>query len=158
MRLSNIALSTLATVVPLAAAIGNAVVENQCDDPVYLWSVGSTMGDEQTIDPGESYSEPFRLDDTTGGISLKITRNEGGLFDGSPQLNYAYALADEKTRVFYDLSSVFGEAFEGDPLLVKPSDENCGEISWPDGVSPKGSQVNDCGSDGDVTLFLCAEE
>jgi hypothetical protein len=138
-----------------ALAVGDAVVANNCKTPVFLWSVGSALGPRVEIPPGGSYSEPFHRDPVSGGIALKITRTAGGLFDGSPQLNYAYTLTTDGARVFYDLSAVFGNAFQGSALLVDPAEPACREISWPTGVPPGGSQVRDCVSGSDITLTLC---
>ncbi|KAA8642868.1 hypothetical protein EYZ11_010722 [Aspergillus tanneri] len=153
MHLSNF-LVTLAALAPLASATGKAIVKNNCKDPVYLWSVGGSVGPKQTIKPGESYSEVFRRDPASGGISLKITTGENGLYDGSPQMNFAYTL--DGNRVWYDLSDVFGDPFAGTTASVKPSDGSCRSICWANGVSPGGSQVKDCQANSDETLTLCA--
>ncbi|KAJ5688809.1 BYS1 domain protein [Penicillium macrosclerotiorum] len=141
---------------PLASAVGNAVVENHCDSPVYLWSVGSSVGERQTIDPGANYSEELRHDDVSGGIALKITTTENGLYDGSPQTDFAYALSG--TEVFYDLSDVFGDPFSGKTLVVNPSVDTCNNICWSGGIAATAaSQTESCTSDSDVTLTLCAD-
>lgn len=158
MRFSLPALSALAALTPLAAAAGSAIVENQCKDTVYLWSVGGSMGDRQDIKAGGIYSEEIHRDPVSGGVALKITTTEGGLFDGSPQLNYAYTLSEDGSRVFYDLSNVFGNAFEGDAVIVEPSKKECGVIDWPNGTPSDGSQVKDCESSADIRLTLCHDE
>ncbi|PKX96478.1 putative BYS1 domain protein [Aspergillus novofumigatus IBT 16806] len=116
-------LSCLAALIPLASAVGNAVVTNNCAAPVYLWSVGGSVGPKQTIQPGKSYSEALHHDPASGGVSLKITRTDNGLYDGSPS---------STTRT-------------------------CPSICWPKGVSPGGSQVKNCGANGDIVLTLCAK-
>ncbi|KAF4222878.1 hypothetical protein CNMCM8980_000967 [Aspergillus fumigatiaffinis] len=148
-------LLSLAALIPLASAVGNAVVTNNCAAPVYLWSVGGSVGPKQTIQPGKSYSEALHHDPASGGVSLKITRTDNGLYDGSPQLNYAYTL-DGQT-VWYDMSDVFGDPFSGSALVVKPATGTCPSICWPNGVSPGGSQVKNCGANGDIVLTLCAK-
>jgi len=53
------------TVTALAACVnaaGRAIVTNYCTDPIYLWSVGSSMSDQNIVYPKSSYSEPFRTD------------------------------------------------------------------------------------------------
>lgn len=152
LTLTTVALTTLATT---ATAVGNAVVTNNCADPIYLWSVGSSVSPKHTIAPGSNYTEPFHHDDQSGGIALKITRTDNGLYDGSAQLTYSYSLDGES--VWYDLSSVFGDAFEGDAIVVKPEDEGCGSICWAEGSTPGGSQVKTCAAKGDVGLVVCAE-
>ena len=157
MHFTTTLLATLTTLTPITYALGNAVVTNNCPDPVYLWSVGSSVGPKQTIEHGANYTEPFRHDSTTGGIALKITRNDNGLYDGSAQMTYSYTLDSGDARVWYDLSDVFGDPFSGEAVVVKPEDGGCRSICWPEGVSPGGSQVKDCAADGDVGLTLCAE-
>ncbi|PYI28077.1 putative BYS1 domain protein [Aspergillus indologenus CBS 114.80] len=148
------ATSALVLLPTLAAAAGNAVVTNNCNTPIYLWSVGGSVGPRQTIQPGASYTEALHYDPASGGVSLKITKTPDGLYDGSPQLNYAYTLDGAKT--WYDLSSVFGDAFAGSVLSVKPSDTACPKICWPNGVNPGGSQVKTCQAGSTETLTVCA--
>ncbi|KAJ5104327.1 hypothetical protein NUU61_001674 [Penicillium alfredii] len=149
-------IASLAALAPLASAVGNAKVQNHCKDPVYLWSVGGTVGSQQTIEPGKEYSEPLRHDDKSGGVSLKITTKENGLYDGSPQTNFAYTL--DGSNVWYDLSDVFGDPFSGESLVVNPSKADCPNICWASGVSPGASQTKTCTSDSDVTLTLCSDK
>lgn len=59
--------------------------------------------------------------------------------------------------MWYDLSSVFGDAFEGEGVVVKPEIEGCGEICWAEGTTPGGSQVKTCEAGGDIGLVVCAE-
>lgn len=154
MHFSTATLLSLAALSPLVSAVGNAVVKNSCDFPVYLWSVGGSVGPKKTIQPGGSYTETFRHDPQSGGISLKITSENDGLYNGAPQLNYAYTL--DGNNVWYDLSTVFGSPFEGDRLRVKPSDGGCQSICWPSGVNPGGSQVKVCQANSNEVLTLCA--
>jgi hypothetical protein len=146
--------TTLAVLSP-ALAVGKAKVTNYCANPVYLWSVGGSIGPKQTIASGGTYSETYRRDPQSGGIALKITRVNDGLFQPNvPQTIYSYTLDNDK--IWYDLSAVFGDAFAGSRLEVKPSDPNCQSIIWADGRPPAGSQVKVCGSGANVTLTLCA--
>lgn len=114
MQLTRSVLTSLVAIsplVPLAHAVGFARVANNCANTTYAWSVGSSVGDMQTIDSGGVYSEPFRSDPVSGGVSIKVCRTADGLFDGSPQTNFAYSL--NGSLVWYDLSDVFGDAFNG---------------------------------------------
>jgi len=154
MHFSIAVIASVAALVPLASAVGKAVVKNNCKAPVYLWSVGSSVGPRQTIAAGSSYSETLHHDPVSGGIALKITRTANGLYDGSPQTNFAYTLDGSQT--WYDLSDVFGDPFSGKGLAVDPSVTSCPDICWSGGVSPGGSQVHDCTSTSDITLTLCA--
>lgn len=146
------ALSTLATAV--AAAPGTAGVKNLCDFDVYLWYVGGSVSDMETIPKkGGTKGETYKVDPTSGGRTLKMTLDEDGLYTGAPQLNLAYTL--DEPRVWYDMSEVFGSPFEGHELSVQPSDDDCQDITWEDGVSPGGSNVRTCSSEADFTLVLC---
>ncbi|KAF4817110.1 Antigenic thaumatin-like protein [Colletotrichum siamense] len=137
-----------------ANALGRAVVVNRCPTEVTLWSVGGSVSAANTLSPnGGSYGETFVRDATTGGKSLKVTNARDGLYTGAAQLNFAYNL--DGSQVWYDLSTVFGDAFAGKKITVKGK-AGCGEIVWASGTNPGGSQVKVCGSDGDVTLTLCA--
>lgn len=155
MRFTTAAIASVAALAPLANAVGHAKVVNRCDFPVYLWSVGGSVGPEHKIAAsGGTYSELLHHDPSSGGIALKLTTTPNGLYDGSPQTNFAYTL--DGSTVWYDLSDVFGDAFSGDRLKVVPSVTTCPKICWPGGVSPSGSQVRDCAATSDITLTLCA--
>lgn len=147
-------LVSAATLAPLALA-GNAIVQNACTDPVYLWSVGGSVGERQTIDPGANYTETTHYDSVSGGIAIKITRTENGLYDGSPQTNFQYALTD---HLYYDLNDVYGDPFSGSTLVARPSIDTCNTICWGGGVRAMvTSQTEACSTDADITLTLCAE-
>ncbi|KAF2455773.1 putative BYS1 domain protein [Lineolata rhizophorae] len=148
-------ISSLLALAPAALAVGSAKVENNCDSNVYLWSVDSSVGDQVTLEPGTGYSEPFHWDDQSGGVALKITRVENGLYiANTPQTIFSYTL--DGTKIWYDLSDVFGDGFAGESLVVAPADDNCPSIVWADGTPPAGSQTRVCGSNNAVTLTLCA--
>ncbi|KAI9368119.1 hypothetical protein BJX61DRAFT_537513 [Aspergillus egyptiacus] len=156
MHFSNIAIVSITALAPLANAVGYAKVHNNCLAKMYLWSVGGSVSQVHTINPGETYSEQFHRDPTSGGIALKISRKPDGLYNGSPQLNFAYTL--DPNQVWYDLSTVFGSAFRDRVLTVTSDNEDCPSICWPDGVQPAGSQVKTCEPTADQILTLCAEE
>lgn len=155
--LSSTTLTMAAGMLPLAHAIGNAVIYNNCTDPVYIWSVGAAVGKEQTLNAGESFTEQFRWDNQTGGIALKITLHAGGLYDGSPQTDFAYTL-DSSNNLWYDLSDVYGDPFVNSTVAVVPADTSCATISWDGGVPPAGSKTAVCSGDKDVQLILCHDE
>lgn len=138
---------------PAVSAVGNARVVNRCPQTVYAWSVGGSVGPRQTLATGQTYSEVLRRDPQSGGISIKISKNADGLYNASPQTHYAYSL--DGANIWYDLSSVFGDAFSGSALNVRPSVTSCPSISWPQGRNPGGSQVKVCNSNSNITLTLC---
>lgn len=154
MHFSTAVIASVAAMAPLASAVGNAIVTNHCQFPVYLWSVGGSVGPKQTIPAGGSYTEALHHDSASGGISLKITTVDNGLHNGSPQTNFAYTL--DPGTVWYDLSDVFGDPFSGKSIVVRPTDTTCSNICWAQGVNPGGSQTKNCNSDTSVNLDLCA--
>lgn len=155
-----LALATAAVVPALGAVIprsvGEATVLNHCSFPVTLWSVGSSVSAPVALAATNgTYSEEFVKDPVTGGKALKITTTSDGLYTGAPELILAYSL--DGSNVWYDLSSVFGDAFKGHKVTVAGTGTgSCGAIEWAEGTQPAGSQTKVCGSAGDVVLDLCA--
>ncbi|KAH8704977.1 putative BYS1 domain protein, partial [Talaromyces proteolyticus] len=141
----------LTTLLPcLAHTLASAIVFNNCTDTtVYLWSVGSRIGDVQTIDTGKTYSEEFRHDSQTGGISLKITTVPDGIYTSSPETDYAYSLVDDNTTVWYDISDVNGDPFANYTVALVPSSGACRGFVWENGVSPSGTHTASCSADVD---------
>lgn len=148
-------LAPLALATPILA-IGKATVVNNCGREVSLWSVGSavTPAPGPLAARGGSYSETFVRDAVTGGKTLKVTLARDGLYTGAPQLNFAYNL--DGGQVWYDLSTVFGDAFAGSRLVVASRQATCPQIVWGSGTNPGGSQVKVCTAEQDVVLTLCA--
>lgn len=134
--------------------IGRAIVTNQCDEPIYLWSVGSSVGPQKTLTKDTSYSEVFEKDPVSGGVALKITNTEGGLFKPNvSQIIFAYNL--DANQVWYDMSELFGNGFSGRTVKVTPTDPSCETINWASGSSPAGSSVKTCQADTDLELTFC---
>ncbi|KAJ5151047.1 uncharacterized protein N7482_010299 [Penicillium canariense] len=154
MHFTTAVVATIAALAPLASAVGNAKVVNKCNFPVYLWSVGGSVSAQNTINSGATYSEVLHHDPASGGIALKLTTVENGLYNGSPQTNFAYTLDGQ--QVWYDLSDVFGDPFSNHAIGVKAA-ASCPSICWPHGINPGGgSQVKVCNANSDVTLTLCS--
>lgn len=146
------------TPTPKPRKLGHAIVKNNCQFPVYLWSVGTNVQPVQTLEPNTSYRELFREDSNTGGIALKISTEIDGLYTSAPQMVFAYNLSyfrrrgDNGEKVWYDLSDVFGDPFEGFPVSLTPAEP---AIHWAEGVPPGGSQVRVVSSRMDLILSLC---
>ncbi|KAL4895037.1 hypothetical protein BDV59DRAFT_200294 [Aspergillus ambiguus] len=151
---------TLLSMAPLALAnpiltarqsttIGQAVVDNECSFPVYLWSVSSTVGSGVTLEPFTTYSEEFRADSSTGGVAIKVTTTPEGLYTGAAQTIFAYSLIGN--TVYYDLSDVYGDAFKGNRVSLGGAQGDA--ITWEDGVPPSGSQVRTQASNLDVVVL-----
>ena len=154
MQFLTLALTALSLVVA-TNAVGRAIVTNQCVEPIYLWSVGGSIGPQRTITKDTSYSETYHKDPASGGIALKITAIENGIFKPNvSQLIFAYNL--DPQLVWYDMSAIFGEAFAGRTLKITPTDSSCASIVWGSGRQPAGSQVRNCGSNADLELQFCS--
>ncbi|KAF2119326.1 hypothetical protein BDV96DRAFT_596064 [Lophiotrema nucula] len=146
---------TIATILALAAsvaAVGNAIVKNNSNQTLYVWSVNSTIGPQNIIAPGGTYSEALHRDPKTGGITIKITKVKDGLYTGAPEQIFAYSL--DGAQVWYDLSAVFGEPFNGQRVTV--TSKNGATIDWPKGTNPGGSQVKVTTSTDDVVFTAYA--
>lgn len=143
-------LSAAATPSPDIARLGRAVIVNHCQTPIYIWSVGSTVRPQTTILPYGRYFETFRRDVGTGGIAIKISTVQDGLYTSAPQTVFAYNLS--RNKVWYDLSDVFGDPFKGHPVVLQPAEP---QLYWQDGVPPAGSQVRVRDSSVDLVLTLC---
>ncbi|KAI9926803.1 hypothetical protein AWENTII_011434 [Aspergillus wentii] len=135
---------------PMNQTTGNSIISNNCETPIYLWSVGSTVGPQIAIKPGHNYSEPFHHDQKSGGVALKVTTVMDGLYTSAPQTVFAYNLVEKS--VWYDLSDVFGDPFEGEMVSLMPS---MPEIVWKEGIPPSGSEVRTQSSKEDLVLSLC---
>ncbi len=135
-------------------AVGRAIVTNQCDAPIYLWSVGSSISNRTVLSKDSTYGEKFHSDFKSGGIALKITSTPDGLTTpNASQLIFAYNV--DASFVWYDLSSLFGDGFAGSTLRVQPSNDACDTISWHDGKTPAGSQVRKCEKETNLELTFC---
>jgi hypothetical protein len=152
--LTLFSLITSALAITTPPAVGRAIVTNQCDGPLYLWSVGGSIGAQQTIEKDSSYSETLRRDPVSGGIALKLSNTEGGIFKPNvSQTIFAYNL--DVNQVWYDMSNIFGDGFAGRTMKVTPTDSSCASITWGFGKQPAGSQVKVCGAEADLELSFC---
>lgn len=153
MLLAEISLAIVALTTG-AQAVGRAIVTNQCDQTIYLWSVGSSIGPQQVIPKDSSYSEYYHRDPTSNGIALKMTAEEGGIFKPNvSQTIFAYNLDGD--QVWYDMSDLFGDGFAGRTMTLRPTDQTCKVISWPAGKPSSGSNIASCQAGTDLELTFC---
>jgi len=156
--------SLLALIASVRAG-GIAVVLNNSPDPIYVWSVGGTVGPRHDIKAGQTYAscnffqltatggiywEEMHHDDKSGGIAIKMTKEADGLNSGAPQQVWAYNL--DGGTVWYDLSTVFGAPFAGSRLDV--TGDNGGSIVWPNGIHPGGNQLTKAPSEGNIFFSI----
>ncbi|CAO2650063.1 Nn.00g013550.m01.CDS01 [Neocucurbitaria sp. VM-36] len=142
--------STLLAFATSVTATGSALVLNNSTNPIYLWSTGSEVGPRQKVVSGGLYMEDLHRDEKTGGIAIKITKNEDGLFNGDPQQVFAYTL--DGAQVWYDLNAIFGEPFHGQRVEV--TSNSGGAIVWTNGSNPGGSQVKVTSSDENIWFTI----
>jgi hypothetical protein len=149
---SSASLSPNATPTPASidARLGRAIIVNHCKIPVYIWSVGTVIRNPAALLPGNRYGETFRQDHTAGGIAIKISTEENGLYDSAPLTVFAYNINNQS--VWYDLSDVFGDPFNGQPVVLSPAEP---PIDWANGIPPSGSQVRVQDVSEDLLLTLC---
>ncbi|ORX94825.1 hypothetical protein BCR34DRAFT_550131 [Clohesyomyces aquaticus] len=118
--------------------LGRAIVANQCDHDIWLWSI-----DEQTSIPNikvgarSTYTEPMRAPCNGCGISLKISNTDQLL--GGQQTQFEYAIANN--QVYYDIS--FVDCAKGDSAADCPGHDKglvidsplgaCGPLDCPAG-------------------------
>jgi hypothetical protein len=163
----------IATVAALAAtvttvnALGNAIINNNCGFPVYVWPIDAQRNpsDPITVAPGGQYSEAYHAL-SSGGVSLKIgtTPNKGG-----KQTQFEYTLASfGASSLWYDGSNV--DCTDSDcpfwnyGINLKASDSSCPTRNCAVGAVCSGFYTlwNDdintlsCSSSADTIMTVCS--
>ena len=146
-----------------AAAVGNAVVKNNCGFSVYLRSVGSSVGALQTITAGGSYSEQFRTTSTGAGVSLKIDKTGDPTGSGAGNIvQFEYTLSG--STVYYDLSTLDGNPFKAYYQAIVPASSACTKVVCSANESPclasyhpgdSSSHTQSCTSSGNLVYNIC---
>lgn len=140
-------------------ATGQTIVQNNCADPIYLWSIGHDPAPQTTIAPGKAFSQAYWRDPVTGGVAIKMTSVQNGLYNRSPQLVLAYTLNKDEKLVYYDLSTVFGSPFEGKQVRLSAGqgDKTNKVVEWKNGVptSGNGSPTMVVVEKEDLMLTIC---
>jgi len=148
-------ISALAIFAPMVSAVGSVTIYNNCPQSIiYIWSVGSAIPTNPWVTlPENTYYEQFHEDPVTGGISIKILTSYNGLYDGNPQMDLAYTVDPDASKVWYDLSDIDGDPFAGN--VVNLESPGCPGVTWPNGVRPIGAEPMACDIDAQLNLFLC---
>ena len=166
MKYTNTAFALAAVAVSTARAQGTAAIVNMCSEPAYIWSVGDEQSPMVAL-PNQTvgYQEPYRSKADLSGISIKIAPSfvgDGGLDTSKNITQFEYTLTPG--TIWYDLSYVNGNAFQGIPVLLQPSDLSCPNVTCAadDGVCKEVyNNPNDdlathaCGADADLFFLLC---
>lgn len=142
------------------SALGTAIVHNQCDFDVYLWSVSDTAGSMQTLSAnGGEYSEAYQNNPDGGGISIKVGRDTTGF----NITQYEYTL--QSGSLWYDLSLINGYPFVEFGVSIIPSDTTCSSVICPAGlelcaaaymVPDDNFATAECTSSADTVMLLCS--
>lgn len=160
MLYANLAAAAALLLAPLAkAATGEAIVQNECAFPVYLWSVSNVAGPMVTVPVGSNYTETYRANPNGGGISIKIA-DKADSSDGITQFEYTLA-----TTIWYDISNINGYPFEQWGVTLIPSISTCTTKVCPAGITLCADAYNtpdenwataDCDASADLVLVLCS--
>lgn len=138
-----------------------AIVENACDDPVYLWSVSDHQSEMHTLlGHGGIYTEAYQIP-AYGGVSIKISRTQS-LADPIEQFEYTL-----KDTLWYDLSNVNGDPFLKANLQLSSSHPACKTVTCPANIptchaaysTPHDDWATHmCDATSNTTLTLCTKK
>lgn len=145
-----------AAFVALAQAAGNAIVINSCSYNVYMANTPAMGGGystiDQTLSPGDTYSQPWTELSNGMGWSIKLAKTAGAYSSNLMQYEYTY---HGDGTIWYDLSEVNGNPWDGN-----------WEITASSGCTPRQAAyryatddaygMQSCGSDATITVTLCS--
>lgn len=135
----------------LDSQLGSAVVVNNCTAPIYVWSVDSAVSPQITLEAHQNYSQTFHHDPSSGGVAIKVTTIQNGIYKHAPQAIFAYDL--ENDLVWFELSDVFGDPFAGKRIQIRPP---VPPIVWTRGLPSGGaSQVMTHNATQDLIVTFC---
>ena len=142
------------------AAVGNAIVRNNCGFSIQLSSVGGSPGPVTTIPSGGSYSEQLHVSSTGAGISIKVDQN-GSPLTSNNIAQFEYTLSG--STVYYDLSLINGDPFKAQYQAINPSIGSCDSITCqPNEVpcqaaytQPNQQKTHACASSGNLVFNIC---
>ncbi|KID85147.1 16 kDa allergen [Metarhizium guizhouense ARSEF 977] len=111
-----------ASVVAFTALLGlasaqNAVVMNTCPTAIYVQSFpydGSAAGPLTTVQPGKSFSEPFRASGSTVKIAKTKTLDK--------PLFFGYSFSSNPDYAYYEFSTEWGNPFAASHNTLTPGD------------------------------------
>ncbi|KID73712.1 uncharacterized protein G6M90_00g001690 [Metarhizium brunneum] len=111
-----------ASVVAFTALLGlasaqNAVVMNTCPTAIYVQSFpydGSAAGPLTTVQPGKSFSEPFRASGSTVKIAKTKTLDK--------PLFFGYSFSSNPDYAYYEFSTEWGNPFAASQNTLTPGD------------------------------------
>lgn len=138
----------------LAQSAGSAIVINQCNYPVWVTNVPASGGGQSQIGPntlqtGQSYSQSYTELSNGDGWSIKLSKSSS--LDQIMQYEYTF---HNDGIIWYDLSDVNGDPWEGDWTFTATGDctpkQTAYQYSTDDAY---GMQA--CPDTSSVTVTLC---
>ena len=170
MKFTGTPFATTALVFSAVRAQNSAAVVNMCDFPVYVWSVGDSQSPMVAL-PNSTvgYQEPYHNKPDGSGVSIKIAPsfvNDGNINMNENITQFEYTLDNGSGKVWYDISYVNGNAFQGTHVVLQPSDTSCPNVTCAatDSVCQAAyNNPNDnlathaCSSDADLFFLLCPQ-
>ena len=92
-----------------------AVVTNDCQKDVYIWSVPeqSDLATDLALKPGKRYEQPLRAGtDVSPGVAIKISSEPNGIYTAKGEINFQYSVdASNSSKIWISLSKVHGDDF-----------------------------------------------
>lgn len=93
-----------------------AVVTNNCQKDVYVWSVPEQpdLATNIALEPGKRYGEPWRAGTAVSpGIAIKISSEPNGIYAAKPEINFQYSVdAHNSSKIWVSLRKVRGNSFD----------------------------------------------
>uniref|UniRef100_A0A1Y1LFQ4 16 kDa allergen n=1 Tax=Photinus pyralis TaxID=7054 RepID=A0A1Y1LFQ4_PHOPY len=148
-----------ASVVAFTALLGlasaqNAVVKNTCPTAIYVQSFpydGSAAGPLTTVQPGKSFSEPFRASGSTVKIAKTKTLDK--------PLFFGYSFSSNPDYAYYEFSTEWGNPFAASHNTLTPGDGcevfDCQANDANCYSTPAHKKVYGCPQPVNLTAHLC---
>lgn len=142
-----------------ATTPGNAVVVNACSYPVYLSAVPAAGGGQQEVDTvlghGQSWTQQFTELTNGDGWSIKMSKSS----DKSNPLQYEYTYHSTDSVIWFDLSCVDGNPWDGNWEVTSSGNSACiPKQSFYRFATDDAFGMQDCPVDSDITVTLCSGE
>jgi hypothetical protein len=142
--------SLLIAMLLFALARARAIVTNECQHNVWIWSfpfLGSSHTENVPIKPGGQYQESWRLGSLAiPGIAIKISTQPNGIYTLFDEVDFAYSIKDEdKSKVWVNLTPVDGEY-----LINNLSFHSCNSR-----YNSAAVEAHECDATDEVELVLC---
>ncbi|USP81365.1 uncharacterized protein yc1106_08639 [Curvularia clavata] len=140
----------LVAILLFALVRARAIVTNECQHNVWIWSVpfiGSSHTENVPIKPGGQYQEPWRLGlFETPGVAIKVSTQANGIDMQAEEISFAYSISSEdKSKIWINLSPVHGAH-----LFNRASFHSC----VPEHTTAN-AEPHQCNTTDEVELVLC---